>query len=420
MYEFHYTENALTCEGLALQDVAEQFGTPLYVYSKRSVIDHCRHLEGAFEGYEHLTFYAVKANSNVSLLKVIAGQGLGADVASLGELHLALAAGFMPEKITFSGVGKRDDEIVWALEAGIQAFNVESLEEMEVLNDIAGRLGKKARILPRINLDIEAGTHAYITTSIKQNKFGISQTQALHALKTALKMRNIEVWGIHSHLGSQIINVQTFMTAANRVLELVADLKKSGIPIRHIDFGGGFGVQYRGYIRHPFLPDEESMEENLSAANVVKVVVPLLRQSGCSISIQPGRSIMAHAGVLLSKVLYRKQGEEKVFLVVDGGMNDLIRPALYQAYHQIVPLQLNNGAPERVDVVGPLCETGDFFAQDRLMPPMNRGEYLAVMCTGAYGFVLSSNYNARPRAAEILVDGSTCTVIREREQIEQL
>lgn len=420
MYEFSYIGDELVCEGLTLQEVTREFGTPLYVYSKQSIIDHCRHLEDAFGGYEHLTFYAVKANSNVCLLALIAQQGLGADVASLGELHLALAAGFLPEKITFSGVGKRDDEMARALEVGIQAFNVESLEEMEVLNGIAGSLGKKARVLPRLNLDIEAGTHAYITTSVRQNKFGIAGTQALPVLRRAMEMRNIEVWGIHSHLGSQIVNSQTFMIAAQKVVELVADLKKQGIPLRHIDFGGGFGVQYHGYVRHPLIPKENSDEENLSAANVVKSVIPLLRQSGCSISIQPGRSIMAHAGVLLSKVLYRKETEEKVFLVVDGGMNDLIRPALYQAYHQIVPLRVQTAEQECVDVVGPLCETGDFFALDRVMPRMHRGEYLAVMCTGAYGYVLASNYNARPRPAEILVDGSICTLIRERERVEQL
>lgn len=407
-------------EKLRLRDVAERFGTPLYVYSKRSIIDHCRHIERAFDGHEHLTCYAAKANSNRTLLKIIASEGLGADVASVGELYLALSAGVTPNKITFSGVGKRDDEIEYALEKDIRAFNVESTEEIEVLNQIAGTLDKSARILLRVNLNIDAGGHAYVSTSLKQNKFGVGQRHALDVMKWAQQLPHIEVRGVHSHIGSQIIRIETFNMAARAIAILVKELREAGIPVHDLDFGGGFGVQYRGYINHPDLPIENPEEVNLSASTIVKAVIPPLKELGCRISIQPGRSIIAHAGVLLTKVLYRKASDEKTFIVVDAGMNDLIRPSLYQAHHQIVPLHIKRANHETVDVVGPLCESGDFFAVDRQLPRVQRGDFLALMCAGAYGYALSSNYNARPRPAEVLVDGDLATIIRERETIERL
>lgn len=405
---------------MSLRDVALSFGTPLYVYSKRSIVDHCRHIERAFEGHDHVTYYAVKANSNRNILKIIAQEGLGADVASKGELHLALSAGFPPQKITFSGVGKRDDEIAYALASDIAAFNVESVEELEVINSIAGNAGRMARILLRVNLDIDPGGHAYVTTSLKHTKFGIDSRHALDVLKWAQGQQHFEVRGIHSHIGSQITKVDTFMTAARALGDLVKTLRSSGIQIDDLDFGGGFGVQYRGYVRHEKIPVEQPEEVNLSASTLVRNVLPLLKETGCRISIQPGRSIVAHAGVLLVRVLYRKETEGKVFVVVDGGMNDLIRPSLYQSHHQIVPLVVNGAATEIVDVVGPLCESGDFFALNRCLPRVQRGDYLGVMCTGAYGFVLSSNYNARLRPAEVLIDDATVTVIRERETVEDL
>ena len=420
MEEFRFQDTRLTAESVALHDVARECGTPLYVYSRRSIIDHCRHIEKAFDGYNHVTCYAVKANSNRSLLRLIGEEGLGADVASRGELYLTLAAGFPPQKTTFSGVGKRDDEIRYALEQDIFAFNVESTEEIEVLNRIAGETDKTARILLRVNLDIDPGGHAYVSTSLKQNKFGIPRRHALAVLTRAKSLPHIEVRGIHSHIGSQITEAETFIAAARALLDLVRDLRYENIPVHDVDFGGGFGVQYRGYVRHPQLPDEQPEELNLSAATLIKTVIPLLKETGCRISIQPGRSIVAHAGVLLVKVLYRKETDDKVFVVVDGGMNDLIRPSLYQAYHQIIPLELDGGLHEKVDVVGPLCESGDFFAIDRPLPRVERGDYLALMCAGAYGYVLSSNYNARPRPAEVLIDGDSWSVIRDRESIEEL
>ena len=407
-------------ESRTLQSIAEEFGTPLYVYSKHSIVDHCRHIERAFGGHDHSTYYAVKANGNRALLNVIAREGLGADVGSKGELYLALQAGFPPHKITYSGVGKREDEIAYALSHEIHAFNVESVEEIEIVNEIATQSARKARILLRVNLDIDAGGHTYVSTSLKQNKFGIDHHQALDVLKWAKELSHIDVRGIHSHIGSQIIKAETFRTAAQLLAGLVMDLRQSGISVHDIDFGGGFGVQYRGYVTHPNLPVEEPEELNLSAATLIKTVLPLLEETGCRISIQPGRSVIAHAGVLLVKVIYRKVSGEKIFIVVDGGMNDLLRPSLYNAYHQVVPLHVNGEPFEKVDVVGPLCESGDFFALDRMLPRAHRGDYLALMCAGAYGYVLSSNYNSRPRPAEVLVDGEVCTVVRERETLDQL
>ncbi len=420
MHEYSYSNDILTGEGVELRAAAQEFGTPLYVYSKQSLIDHCRHIERAFEGHPHITYYAVKANANRHLLRLIAGEGFGADVGSKGELYLALEAGFPAGRITYSGVGKRDDEIAYALQRGIHAFNVESVEEIEIINQIAEQMAKRARILLRVNLDIDAGGHAYVSTSLRQNKFGVSRQQAAEVLRGACGLRHIEVRGIHSHIGSQITRGETFLRAAAGLVALVRELREGGIQVHDVDFGGGFGVQYRGYVNHPSLPVEEPEEMDLSASTLIKAVLPMLRETQCRIAIQPGRSIIAHAGVLLVKVLYRKETDGKVFLVVDGGMNDLIRPSLYHSYHQIVPLVVHGRPHEMVDVVGPLCESGDFFALDRLLPRVHRGEHLALMCTGAYGYVLSSNYNARVRPAEVLIDGSSVQVIRNRETIEQL
>lgn len=291
---------------------------------------------------------------------------------------------------------------------------------MALLNEIAGRMGVSARVLLRVNLDIDAGGHAYVSTSVKQSKFGIGQQYAAEVLKWAQGLPHIVVRGLHSHIGSQVTRAETFNNAARALSRLVRELRSSSIPVHDLDFGGGFGVQYRGYVSHAQLPIEGPEEVNLSASSLVKAVVPLLKDLDCRISIQPGRSVVAHAGVLLTKVLYRKVTDEKIFVVVDGGMNDLIRPSLYHAHHQIVPLHLNGARHETVDVVGPLCEAGDFFALDRPLPAVERGDYLALMCAGAYGYVLSSNYNARPRPAEVLVDGTRAVVIREREKIEEL
>ncbi|MBI5472441.1 MAG: diaminopimelate decarboxylase [Ignavibacteriae bacterium] len=420
MSAFTYIHQSLHCEQRSLKSLALECGTPLYVYSKQALIENCRAIESAFGDIPHLTTYAVKANSNVHLLKIIAAQGLGADVGSKGELFLALQAGIAPDKISVSGVGKRDDEIEYALENNVSAFNVESEQEIDVLNSIAGRMGLKAKILLRLNLDIDAGTHAYISTSKKQNKFGVASSRAVEVLDRAQRLPNIEVRGIHSHLGSQITNVEAFVAAAKALKVIIERLRANNIPVHDLDFGGGFGVNYHGFITHSQLPTESSEGKHLTPSGFIGAVLPILKETECNLAIQPGRTIVATAGVLLTEVLYRKESSDKTFVIVDGGMNDLIRPSLYHAYHQIVPLELTNASSSSVDVVGPCCESGDFFAQDRALPHVGRGDLLAVMCAGAYGFVLSSNYNARLRAAEVLVDGASWTRIRERETLDKL
>jgi diaminopimelate decarboxylase len=403
-----------------MDTLAVQFGTPLYVYSRKSILVHCNEIEEAFGAVPHLTCYAVKANANREILRLIAARGLGADVGSGGELALALAAGFPAERITFSGVGKRDDEILEALDRGIRAFNVESEEEIRVINDLAIARGTVAGVLLRVNLDIDAGGHAYVSTSKRQNKFGVPRDSVLPILREAQELPHIAVRGIHSHIGSQILQAEVFVRAARSLAALVEELRAADIPIRDLDFGGGFGIQHRGVIRHDGLPEEQPESAVLSPASVIRAVLPILRGTGCNLAIQPGRSITGQAGALLVRVLYRKEGQGKAFIIVDGGMNDLIRPSLYQAYHQIVPARLDGAVHETVDVVGPVCESGDFFAQGRVMPRLKRGDLLVILCAGAYGFVLSSNYNARLRVAEVLVDGSGAAIVRQRETLEDL
>ncbi|MBI3189874.1 MAG: diaminopimelate decarboxylase, partial [Ignavibacteriales bacterium] len=370
---------------------------------------------------DHLSCYAIKANGNREILRVLAEEGIGADAGSIGELHLALEAGFPPEKITFSGVGKRDDEIEFALRQNILSLNVESEEEVRVISEIAERTWMKARILLRINFNIETPTHKYTSTGHKHTKFGIEREKAVEVAKWASTVPGIELRGIHCHIGSQITDAETFLQAAKETTLLVQELRSNGIEIYDINFGGGFGVQYHDYITHPLLPnDGEHADRGVTTVKLLQSVLPVLRESKCRILIQPGRSIIAHAGILLTKVLYTKQSGGKTFVIVDAGMNDLIRPSLYQSYHQIVPLQLSDSNHVRVDVVGPLCETGDFFAHDRTMMKVNRGEILAILCAGAYGYMLSSNYNGRQRPAEVMVDGDECSIIRNRETINQL
>jgi diaminopimelate decarboxylase len=419
--EFHYEGNELVCESMKVADLAERFGTPLYVYSRRSVISHCRWIEEVFGATEHLSCYAIKANFNRTILSIIAKEGIGADAGSLGEMQLALESGFPARKITFSGVGKGDDEIAFALRHDILAINAESQEEIDIIDDIAAKEGKRARILLRVNLDLPADTHPYITTGRKHNKFGVSSAQAHTILKRASTRPSLEILGVHTHIGSQIISPPILTAAACALVELVHTLRREGIPVRHINFGGGFGVQYRDYVTHPMLPVEtENPEADLATVTLLRSILPVLKDEGCTLLIQPGRSIIAHSGILLTKVLYRKETGDKIFIIVDAGMNDLIRPSLYQSYHQVVPALLRGRKREIVDIVGPLCESGDFIALGRTMPRVDRRDTLAIMCTGAYGYVLASNYNGRMRAAEVLVDGNDATVIRARESIRDI
>ena len=421
MKEYSYDKSTLMCEEISVKELARRFGTPLYVYSKQSIIDHCRYIEKSFGETNHLSCYAVKANSNLEILRLIAGERLGADIGSAGELTLALKAGFSPSMITYSGVGKRRDEIEFALRSGIMAFNAESEEEIRLISQIVRSMDATARILLRVNLDIEAGTHPYITTGRKHNKFGIERDHAIQVLSMAQRLPGINVLGIHVHIGSQIINEQAFVNAANALVSLVDEARAAGIVIEQLNFGGGFGVTYRQFIDHPLLPkDPKGTEAHITVSSFIEAVMPILGATGCKILIQPGRSIIAHAGILLTEVLYIKKNAGKTFLIVDAGMNDLMRPTLYQSYHQIVPGEIHAGECMVADVVGPLCESGDFFALERELSPVSAGDVMSVMCTGAYGYVLTSNYNARPRPAEVLVDGTTARVIRQRESLDEL
>lgn len=422
MEQFHYNDNRLFCEDVPVQEIAEEFGTPLYLYSKQQLIDNYRAIDSAFAEVDHITCYALKANSNLELLKILAKEGAGADAVSAGEIHFALKAGFSPAKTTFAGVGKRDDEIEYALKKEIFSFNVESIEELAVINEIAGRLKTKARIALRINPDIDASTHPYISTGLKTNKFGIDIKVAIKTFKYAASLPNLLVDGIHTHIGSQILKLSPFTETAHTVVSMVQELRSVGINIQHIDFGGGYGVTYKNALKHPLLPLEGATTADETPGNsaFITSVLPILKQAKCTLVIEPGRSIVANTGILITKALYRKDNGVKKFVIVDAGMNDLIRPSLYQAYHQIVPLRLNYTELELVDIVGPVCESGDFFARDRTMPVVQRGEYVAILTAGAYGFANASHYNARPNAAEVMVNGDKVRVIREREKIEEL
>ncbi|MBW7888089.1 MAG: diaminopimelate decarboxylase [Bacteroidetes bacterium] len=422
MKYFHYRENHLYCEETLVQELAEEFGTPIYIYSKNQLLENYRAINNALAGVDHVTCYALKANSNHELLKLLVAEGSGADAVSAGEIYLALRAGFDPQKITFAGVGKRDDEIEFALKKNIYSFNVESMQELEVINQIAGRMKRRARVALRINPDIDAATHPYISTGLKSNKFGIDIAVAPQSFAYAASLPNIIMDGIHTHIGSQILKIEPFVQTATTVANLVKELRANGVNIHHIDFGGGFGVQYKNAVTHPLLPVEQTTEadEAPSLETFISSVLPILKETGCRLFFEPGRSIVANTGILVSKVLYRKDNGVKKFVIIDGAMTDLLRPSLYQAYHQIVPLTLNEKEKEIVDVVGPVCESGDFLAKERTVQNVQRGEYLAALTAGAYGMVLTSHYNARPKIAEVLVNGEKVRVIRERETIEEL
>lgn len=421
MTYFSYKENELYCEEVPIREIVEEFGTPLYVYSKNQILDNYRAVNAAFGDVNHLICYALKANSNLQLLKLLAQEEAGAEVVSRGELFLALKAGFSSEKIMYAGVGKREDEIEYAIKKSIASLNVESEEELRVASEIAQRLSLEASVSIRVNPNVEAETHPYITTGSKVNKFGIDQSRVTAAYRLAKDLPNLRVVGIHAHIGSQISSVEPFVQCAETLASFVQDLKAAGIDLANIDIGGGVGVDYHRAVTHDLLPaDSNGNPPPPTAAEVVKAILPILQPTGCKIVFEPGRSIVADAGMLLTKVLYTKQGGEKKFIIVDAGINDLIRPSLYDAYHQIVPLRLRGAQTETVDVVGPICETGDFFALDRTLPAAIRGDFLGIATAGAYGFAETSNYNGRLRPAEILVNGEKCRVIRERETLDDL
>ncbi|GAA3542522.1 diaminopimelate decarboxylase [Zobellella aerophila] len=405
---FNYQDNGhLYGEACELARLAEQHGTPLYVYSRATLERHWHAFDQAAGEVEHLICYAVKANSNLAVLNVLARLGSGFDIVSKGELCRVIAAGGDPRKVVFSGVGKRVDEIQFALEQEIFCFNVESVAELERINQVAGELGRQAPISIRVNPNIDAGTHPYISTGLKENKFGIPIEQALDIYRQAAALPNLNVSGVDCHIGSQLTELSPFLEAVDKLLLLIDSLAAEGIHIRHLDVGGGLGVKY----------DQEAPPEPSRYAEQLKA---RLSNRDLTLVFEPGRAIAANAGVLLTRVEHLKPSEAKNFAIVDAAMNDLIRPALYSAWQAIIPTDLNLQREAAVyDVVGPVCETGDFIGKDRELA-IAEGDLLAVRSAGAYGFVMASNYNSRPRAAEIMVDGDQAYVVREREQLADL
>jgi len=419
---FYYQNSKLWVEEVALQRICEEVGTPVYVYSQRTLQENYGMLEEAFEEIPHAICYALKANANLQILRLLADLGAGADAASVGELQLAIRAGIKPEKIVFGGVGKRDDEITFALKKGVRTLNVESEQELQVINQIATKLGKQAPVNLRVNPDIDSNTHPYIATGLKDNKFGIDSSQAVTVAKLAHSLPGIDLQGLHCHIGSQIVETSPFVKAIQSLLKLYSDLRKEKINLKMINIGGGLGVDYHQVIEEPLPPQEiGNVTPPISAAEFASSLLPLLKQFPCEIILEPGRFVTANAGALITQVLYTKQTPNKKFVIVDTGMNDLLRPSLYYAYHRIVPLSKREPVNwQKVDVVGPICESGDFLAKDRWLPEVQRGDYLAVLSAGAYGYAMASNYNGRLRAPEVLVNGNQFRIIRQRETIEQL
>jgi diaminopimelate decarboxylase len=405
---FTYRDRALFCENVDLAEVAARVGTPCYVYSSGEVLANYRAYDCAFGDLPHTVCYAVKANSNVQLLRLLAEAGAGFDIVSGGELYRVLKAGGDPSKIVFSGVGKTAEEINQALDAGIFVFNCESEPELALIDALAHRRGVRARVAVRVNPDVDAATHAYISTGKLAHKFGIDIAEAEAVYERAARLPNLLLEGVSCHIGSQLMDPNPVMEAVDRVLGLIDRLRARGFDIRHADLGGGLGIAYQ--------PGETAP----AISKLIGEFRARLTGRGLHAMIEPGRSIVGNAGVLLARVLYRKKTGPKDFAIIDAAMNDLIRPALYGAYHEILPVRQRNAERVRVDVVGPVCESGDFLARDREMPEVLPGDLVAICSAGAYGFVQASNYNTRPRAAEVLVEGDQWRVIRRRETYEDL
>lgn len=407
MHYFYYRNNELWCEEVEVREIARAVGSPFYLYSAATFRRHFLAYQKAFAERRHLVCYAVKSNSNLAVLNLLADLGSGADIVSGGELFRALRAGIPAERIVYSGVGKTREEIAAGIEAGILLFNVESIEEMETISAVASGMGSVARISFRVNPDVDPMTHPYISTGLSKNKFGISMDQAPDAYSRAMADSALEVVGIDCHIGSQLTDITPFSDAFQRVNLLVEKLEERRINLRYIDIGGGLGIRY----------DDESPP---LPAEYARPIIDAMEGMPHTLIIEPGRSISGNAGILVTKVLYTKTTHLKQFYVVDAAMNDLARPSLYQAFHEILPVERRDGDTVTVDIVGPICETGDFLARDRSIQALEQGELVAVMSAGAYGFSMSSNYNSRPRVAEVMVDGNNFEVIRERETLEDL
>jgi diaminopimelate decarboxylase len=407
MNDFMYKNSELYAEGVPVRRIAEKAGTPLYIYSNKTLLRHVHAYQDAFKGYPHIVCFALKANSNRAIIRLLAINGCGADVVSGGELYTALKAGIPAKKIVYAGVGKTDKEITFALKSRILMFNVESSDELEAINCVAGQLRVKAPVALRVNPDIDPKTHPYISTGLKESKFGIPIENALEHYKLARSLAHVEILGIHKHIGSQITATSPFIDALKKVLVLAETLRANGINIKHLDIGGGLGIPY----------DREDLPE---PADLSKGILPLLKRSNLNLILEPGRSITGNAGMLVTRALYIKKTPEKEFVIVDAGMNDLLRPSLYNAFHNIIPVLKNRRGIRTVDIVGPICESGDFLAKDRVLNRVEQDDLLAVMSAGAYGFSMSSHYNSRPRAAEVLVKGKEYFVIRKREEYRDL
>ena len=407
MEVFHYQSGQLRCENILLESLAERFGTPAYVYSQAAILGNFAHLQQSLALLPNLICYSVKANSNLRILNLLSRAGAGFDVVSGGELARALRAGAVADRIVFSGVGKTEAEIDAGLGAGIGMFNVESAGELEIIARRARSLDRSARIAIRVNPEVEAQTHAYISTGQIMHKFGVPKDEALGLYRRAARSSHLKIHGVACHIGSQILDVEPFLKALDEILALAAQLEAEGLGIEDLDLGGGYGIRYAD--EQPL--DFEALGRRLGER---------LRGAPYRLIVEPGRALVGKAGILLTRVLYVKRNRQKNFIVVDAGMNDLMRPTLYGSYHEIIPVRDHPGDRLEADVVGPLCETGDFLAQGRIMPNVQPGELLAILAAGAYGFVLSSNYNTRPRPAEILIHGSEAELIRPRETLEEL
>lgn len=406
MDHFLYHNNTLHAEGCRVNDLAQTYGTPLYVYSRATLERHWHAFDNAVADHPHLICYAVKANSNLAVLNVLARLGSGFDIVSGGELARVIEAGGSPDKVVFSGVGKTVAEMEQALNLGIYCFNVESSAELELLNQVAGRLGKVAPVSLRVNPDVDAGTHPYISTGLKENKFGIAMDEAETVFARAHALPHLQVKGVDCHIGSQLTEIQPFLDAMDRMLALIDRLAEQGIVIEHFDVGGGLGVTYDA---------ETPPHPDVYAA----ALLARLGDRKLKLIFEPGRAIAANAGIFVTEVLYLKENSDKRFAIVDGAMNDLIRPALYSAWQNIIPVNPRNEQTYAFDIVGPVCETGDFLGKDRQLA-VAAGDLLAVRSSGAYGFAMASNYNTRPRAAEVMVDGDKAYLVREREKLPQL
>lgn len=408
MHYFQYKGKDLYCEEVSIDKIAEAVGTPFYLYSHRTMARHYKAFQGAFVSVPHLVCYSVKANSNLSVLKTFVDMGSGVDTVSGGEIYRSLKAGVAPEKIVFSGVGKKEEEIAYGLKTGILMFNVESAQELEAINGIAKRLDLKAPISLRVNPDVDPKTHPYISTGLKKAKFGIDIKIAKALYRHARTLKNLDVIGVDCHIGSQLTSVSPFIDALRKIKEMIQSVREDGTRIKYLDLGGGLGITYR---------EEAPPHPTKYGEAIIKEVDGL----DITLIFEPGRVLVGNAGVLVTRVIYTKKSAEKSFVIVDAAMNDLARPALYDSYHGIKPVKIPESEEEvTVDVVGPICETGDFLAKEIEVPIFQQGDLMAVMSAGAYGFTMSSNYNSRPRVAEVIVKGEDYTIVRERESYEDL